>query len=132
MKNHCQNIHDISQSRQSQRNDTDPDWRARLPAQYVDAVVPPQHFKRFREYEINAVRCVGYDADDQPCHIAHQVELTRPVSDDDEEFYEIVSYQEEMAAWRLRDDRWLVYRSTATDQCASPRSFYTLSPDMPR
>lgn len=110
---------------------SEPDWRRHLPALYAEAIVAPLYFKQYSEYEISAQRCVGYDGEDQPCHIAHRVELTRIVSDDDEEFYEIVSYQEEMAAWRLRDDRWLVFRSSATDQCTA-RSFYALSPDMPR
>lgn len=119
-------------SRKGRSTVAEPDWRQRLPERYANAIVPPLYFKQYSEYEISAVRSVGYDADDQPCHVAHRVELTRIVSDDDEEFYEIVSYQEEMAAWRLRDDRWLVFRLSSADQCTSPRGFYALSPDMPR
>jgi hypothetical protein len=135
MKNLTQNGQNTpvsNKSRKVQRSETEPDWRALLPTLYAEATVPPLYFKQYREYEISAARCVGYDVDNQPCHIAHQVELTRLVSDDDEEFYEVISYQEEMAAWRLRDDRWLIFRITSADQCSSPRGFYTLSPDMPR
>jgi len=109
-----------------------PPWRQFLPAEWQDAVEAPLHFKHYREYEMNAQRTVGYDADDQPCFTAHRVIVTRPVSDDDEEYYSVVSYGEEMAAWRLRDDRWLIYRAFTSGNCAPVRNFYTLGSEMPR
>lgn len=132
MKNLNQNPADRQQKKSARRDKTESDWRSHLPADYADAIIYPLYIRCHSEYEINAIRCIGYDGDDQPCHVAHRVELTRVASDDDEEFYEVVSYQEELAAWRLRDDRWLIFRITATEQCAPPRGFYTLSPDMPR
>ena len=81
---------------------------------------------------MSADRSFGYDADDCPCFIAHRFELTRTVSDDDEEFYQVVTYSEEMAAWRLRDERWLVFRRNSNQDCTSPRGFYAFSADIPR
>ncbi len=107
-------------------------WSRQLPAEWRDAVEPPLYFDHYSEYEIAAQRSVGYDADDRPCFTAHRFQLTEPASDDDEEFYEIVSRSEEMAAWRLRDGRWLVFRRECAGPCHPARGFYAFSPDMPR
>jgi len=109
-----------------------PPWIKHLPVGWHDAIEAPLYFKQYSEYEIDAQRTLGYDADDQPCFTAHRFQLTNLASDDDEEFYEVVSYSEEMAAWRLRDDRWLIFRAISTNTCNPPRGFYAISPDMPR
>lgn len=107
-------------------------WEQHLPAGWRNAVEIPLYFNQYSEYEISAERCIGYDADDAPCFTAHRFQLTSLATDDDEEFYEVVSYSEELAAWRLRDERWLVFRQTSSHNCGAGRSFYALSPDMPR
>lgn len=109
-----------------------PVWIRHLPDGWQDAIEAPLYFEHYSEYEISAERSVGYDADNRPCFTAHRVLLTSLASDDDEEFYEIVTYSEELAAWRLRDERWLVYRAISTGNCNQSRGFYTFSPDMPR
>ncbi|WP_051295480.1 hypothetical protein [Azonexus hydrophilus] len=103
-----------------------------MPRKWQDAVDAPLYFHHYREYEIDAQRTVGYDEDDRPCFIAHEVILTRLSSDDDEEFYETVSYAESMNAWRLHDDRWLVLRSTQPTPCTRNGVFYAIHQDMPR
>ena len=107
-------------------------WDRYLPDTWAGQVDAPLYVNNFREYEMPAERTVGYDASDKPCFTSHRFALTQIHSDDDEEFYETVSYYEEMAAWRLRDERWLVYRITNSGQCNSPRGFYVISPTMPR
>jgi hypothetical protein len=109
-----------------------PDWDKHLPNEWRHAVEAPLHIEQYSEYEMSAERVVGYDADEQPCYTAHQFLLTRLASDDDEEFYEVVSYCEEMAAWRLRDERWLIFRITSSSNCTQAPGFYALSQDMPR
>ena len=109
-----------------------PGWAPALPREWLDAVESPLYFTAYREYEMAAERCLGYDADDHPCYRAHRVLLTRLQSDDDEEFYEAPAYYEEMAAWRLRDERWLVFRRQLADDGQPGRGFYTLHPAMPR
>jgi hypothetical protein len=111
---------------------SEPLWRDHLPAEWLDAIEVPLYFEQYSEYEIRAERAVGYDADDHPCFTSHRFLLTSLASDDDEEFYEVVTYSEEMAAWHLRDERWLVYRRISTNNCNQSRSFYVLSADMPR
>ena len=119
-------------SQKKGRQPSDPDWLAYLPTEWRETVEPPLYFEQYSEYEIRAERTLGYDANDQHCFTAHRYVLTSLASDDDEEFYELVTYSEEMAAWRLRDERWLVYRRISTNNCNQSRSFYALSPDMPR
>lgn len=109
-----------------------PAWLRHLPGEWRQAIEVPLYFEQYSEYEISAERAVGYDADDRPCFTTHRFLLTRLVSDDDEEFYEVVTYAEEMAAWRLRDERWLVFRRNSADQGGQPRSFYAFSTVMPR
>lgn len=125
-------LENLRHSRKNRDRNASRDWDRHLPESWIDAVEIPLYFEHYSEYEINAQRSVGYDADDQPCFTTHRFQLTRPVSDDDEEFYEIVAYSEEMVAWRLRDERWLVFRTSSTDNCSLPRSFYSFSQDMPR
>lgn len=126
----CGTAHRPQTGVRSQTNE--PDWRRHLPDDWRDAVSPPLYFKCYQEYEISADRVVGYDADDLPCFTSHRFELTRLATDDDEEFYEVLTYSEELAAWRLRDERWLVFRMMNTDPCNPPRGFYAFSPDWPR
>jgi hypothetical protein len=110
----------------------EPAWLEHLPDEWLDAVEAPLYFEQYSEYEINAERAVGYDADDRPCFATHRFLLTSLVSDDDDAFYEVVAYAEEMVAWRMRDERWLVYRRNSANQGGQPRSFYAFSNAMPR
>ena len=114
------------------RFENEPAWREHLPDEWRETVEAPLYFEQYSEYEINAERAVGYDADDRPCFATHRFLLTSLVSDDDEEFYEVVAYAEEMVAWRMRDERWLVYRRNSAHQGGLPRSFYAFSNAMPR
>jgi hypothetical protein len=114
------------------RFENEPAWLEHLPDEWLDAVEAPLYFEQYSEYEINAERAVGYDADDRPCFATHRFLLTSLVSDDDEEFYEVVTYAEEMATWRMRDGRWLVYRRNSAHQGGQPRSFHAFSTTMPR
>jgi len=114
------------------RFENEPAWLEHLPDEWLEAIEVPLYFEQYSEYEINAERAVGYDADDRPCFATHRFLLTSLVSDDDEEFYEVVAYAEEMVAWRMRDERWLVYRRNSANQGGQPRSFYAFSAEMPR
>lgn len=108
------------------------DWLKHLPEAWLGAIDQPLYFRHYSEYEICAERSVGYDAEGKPCFTAHQFILTSTAAGDDEAPCEVVTYAEEMAAWRLRDERWLIFRTATTSPCNPPRGFYALSPDMPR
>lgn len=100
------------------------DWRHFLPRGWDQVVESPLYCRIYREYEMEASRCIGYDADDQPCFAAHRFVLDTSG--------EPPGYAEEMAAWRLRDERWLVFRLVSTRSDVLPRGFYSISPEMPR
>jgi hypothetical protein len=115
------------------REDKDPDWRHALPAEWRAAAVAPLNFAIHREYEIPASRTLGYDEEGVACYYRHVFFLGATRSDDDEEFYEAIVYGEEVHAWRLRDERWLIWRIVREDgDGRGNRGFYRFSEDMPR
>lgn len=108
-------------------------WLDQLPAEWRDMVVPPLYFTRHREYEVAASRTFGYDADNAPCFYHHSYLLTEPRTDNDEDFYPVVTRGETLRAWRLRDDRWLTWqRSVQGDDGTPSRGFYAFAPTCPR
>ena len=83
------------------------------------------------EHAVGYVGYVGYDADDNPCFISHRSQLSTLAPDDSNGIYEPVTHSEEMASWRLRDERWLVFHLSSTNGNL-PRGFYAFNPEMPR
>jgi hypothetical protein len=122
-----------SASAHRRQDDKDPDWRQLLPADWRAAAIAPLTFAIHREYEIPASRTLGYDEEEKACYYHHAFLLRAPCSDDDEEFYETIVYGEEVHAWRLRDERWLIWRIVrAEGDCRGNRGFYSFSENMPR
>lgn len=110
-----------------------PDWSHHLPADWRDQVVEALDFTEHREYEMPATRCFGHDTDGKLCYYAHRFVLSDSRSDNDEDFYPVVTYGETVHAWRLRDERWLTYRQIQTgDDSAPGRAFYTVADKPPR
>ena len=103
-------------------------WRGYLPDAWADRVEAPLWVEEFQEYQLDAQRWVGYDADEQPCYTAHHYALPAQ----DASAGAAVAYSEMLAAWRLRDERWLVFRLIGAGGAALPRGFYVFSPEMPR
>lgn len=110
-----------------------PDWAGALPAEWRAAAIAPLQFAMHQEYEMPASRTLGYDADGAACYYRHTFLLDTVRSDDDEEFYQAFVYGEEIEAWRLRDERWLVWRRVRREEdCSEARGFYSFSESMPR
>lgn len=109
-----------------------PDWQQALPAEWRHAAIAPHRFDTWRDYEIDAARTVGFDAEDKPCFCRHAFALDTLRSDDDDEFYAAVVYGEEVRAWRLSDGRWLVWRSEYQEGCRPDLGEYSFSDRMPR
>ena len=105
-----------------------PNWRGYLPDAWADRVEAPLWVEEFQEYQLDAQRWVGYDADEQPCYTAHHYALPAQ----DASAGAAVAYSEMLAAWRLRDERWLVFRLIGAGGATLPRGFYVFSPEMPR
>mgnify|MGYP000854860711 FL=1 len=109
------------------------DWRRHLPARWADRVVEALDFTRHVEYEMPAWRVQGHDADGALCFYAHDYLLTEGRSDNDEDFYTVVTAGEAVHAWRLYDDRWLIYRRLrGDDEHNAGRPFYSFSDRPPR
>lgn len=105
-------------------------WRQGLPASWSDLAVEPVRFDVFREYEVSAERTVGHDEDGAPCFCASRYLLTQLVCDEEDMFFEMPVYAETLAAWRLRDQRWLVLRKVA-GYAEKTRSSLSFSGSMP-
>ena len=111
----------------------DDSWREYLPAEWRAMVVEPLSFVSHREYEIPASRTLGYAPDNEVCYYRHCYLLAESRSDNDEEFYPVVTRGESLRAWRLRDDRWLTYRiALAPEEATYGRGFYAFSASCPR
>lgn len=110
-----------------------PTWLDHLPADWRDMVVAPIHFTRHRDYEIAAARLFGRDEYGLQCYYEHDYALTETRSDDDEDYYQVVTHSETVRAWRLRDERWLIYRHVQHgEHCAAGRGFYSFADRPPR
>ena len=108
-------------------------WLEHLPPEYRELVIAPLDIRHYRDDELAAERFVGEDEDNAPCFTAHRFNLFEPRSDDGEEFYSVLAYGESLAAWRLRDERWLIWREIMSEEnCGEARSFYCLAQTMPR
>lgn len=114
----------------------EPQWQNDLPAPWRAAVVAPLHFRQWRDYEMPALRQIGYDEDDAPCYYRHLFRLETLRVDDMDVFYAALVYGEEVVAWRLRDQRWLVWKVVRQESDGGDsgpgRGFYSFSADMPR
>lgn len=107
-------------------------WRQHLPAEWRDSVIEAFDFTEYREYEMAAKRGFGYDVDGEACYYTHHYLLDQSRSDDDEDFYHVVAYGEMLHAWRLRDERWLIYREVWTHADSAPnRGFYSFADKAP-
>lgn len=117
---------------EASRHEPTVDWAAHLPAEWRSMAETPLRFAEYREYEMAASRCLGYDADDRLCYSAHRYLLETCRSDDGEEFYRAVTGGEILHAWRLRDGRWLVHRRPIAEDGQPLRGFYGFASEAPR
>lgn len=107
-------------------------WMEKLPTEWQAMVIVPCEITRYQEYEIAAERIIGTDEEGVRCFYAHSYVLADCRSDDDEEFYPVITYGENVRAWRLRDERWLIFRIVHTDNdCSARRGFYSFSERCP-
>lgn len=110
-----------------------PRWQERLPTHWRTQTVPPHSFRVFREHEVAARRVVGNDATGVPCFCAFDYRLIELRSDDDEEHYSALTYEQSLKAWRLQDGRWLVHRRLAPfGEDGELLTGFTIDEQMPR
>jgi hypothetical protein len=119
--------------RHSPGNPCNPRGQALLPVEWLGKAVPPQSFRVYREYEVPARRVLGLDSAGNPCYCSYDYRLIALRSDDDEELYSAISYEESLKAWRLTDGRWLVHRRLAPfGEEGEQVSGFSLDERMPR
>ena len=126
----CSNRYSAPRLRRSQRGRADVPWDDLLPPDWRELAVVPEVFDTFRDYEVAADRTVGRDGDCEPCYYAHCYAIHEARSDDDEEYYQVAVYREDMVAWRLRDGRWLAWRKVSGED-ARGRPFFSIGEQSP-
>jgi hypothetical protein len=109
------------------------DWQSGLPTAWRTQVVRPVFFSTQREYEIDAIRIVGHETEDQPCYCHYHAVITALRCDEDDVWFVTPVYGEELTGWRLIDDRWLIRRQIFHgEDCQASQSFFSFSGEMPR
>jgi hypothetical protein len=105
-------------------------WAERVPQLWRSLTIGPLWVDVNRDQEVEAERWVGYDEDEQPCYCRYQFQV--PIGRVGGSRGEQV-YKEDLAAWRMRDDRWLIHRViTCQADGVTSYSFYAFSESMPR
>lgn len=105
------------------------DWAERLPLLWRNLTVGPLWVDVNRDADVGAERWMGYDEEEQPCYCRYrfQVSIGR-ISEGNAGLY-----SEDLAAWRMRDGRWLIHRVINCDaEGKTAYAFYAFSESMPR
>lgn len=99
------------------------DWVERVPLLWRSLITGPLWVDVFRDQQAGAERWVGYDEDEDPCYCRYRFQVGGGTQ----------QHREDLAAWRLRDGRWLIHRII---QCQADGGaaylFYAFSEHMPR
>ncbi|TAK98067.1 MAG: hypothetical protein EPO09_02860 [Aquabacterium sp.] len=104
-------------------------WSDRVPTLWKDLTIGPLWVDVNRDPESGAERWMGYDEDEQPCYCRYRFEVAMGTLNNEGNGL----YREDLAAWRMRDGRWLIHRiihSQADEKAAY--AFYAFSESMPR
>ena len=72
-----------------------------------EILIVPTRFEYFEEPSARAEKVLGYDVFGHCCYSHHEYALTRYLLDDDDIFYEEVSFYEMQTAWLLESGQWL-------------------------
>lgn len=105
----------------------DVNWAARVPVLWRSLTIGPLWIDVYRDKDTQAERWIGYDEEEQPCFCRHAFQL------DIGALAGKAGYMEDLMAWRMRDDRWLIHRIIKC-HADGRRSyaFYSFAETMPR
>jgi hypothetical protein len=102
-------------------------WAERLPALWRDLAIGPLWVDVHRDHDSLAERWVGYDEDERPCYCRHRFHL------DIGALGGPAGYAEDLVAWRMRDERWLIHRIIhCRADGGAAYAFYAFGEQMPR
>jgi hypothetical protein len=108
-------------------------WADRVPQLWRSLTIGPLWVDVNRDLDAGAERWVGYDEEEQPCYCRYrfQVDIGSVAGDQTEPGRP--GYTEDLAAWRMRDGRWLTHRIIMCHADGKTAyAFYSFSEDMPR
>lgn len=105
------------------------DWAKRLPLLWRSLTVGPLWVDVNRDADAGAERWMGYDEEEQPCYCRYRFHMPiGQIGGDNDGLY-----SEDLAAWRMRDGRWLIHRVINCDaEGKTAYAFYAFSESMPR
>ncbi|MDA8328517.1 MAG: hypothetical protein M0Z83_06055 [Betaproteobacteria bacterium] len=72
-----------------------------------ETLIVATRFEHFEEPSARAEKMLGYDSQGRCCYSHHEYALTRYLLDDNDIFYEEVSFYEMQTAWLLESGQWL-------------------------
>ena len=109
-------------------------WKENLPEDMAFQAIEPHRFEYFEEPQASAEKMLGYDQGGHCCYYRHVFTIYRDVLDDEDNFYEEVSYHEILTAWLLNSGLWLCCKNSKTGMgCNSvAQPCYELAHDRPR
>lgn len=105
------------------------DWGERLPMLWRSLTVGPLWVDVNRDADAGAERWVGYDEEELPCYCRYRFQV--PIGAISHGSKGV--YSEDLAAWRMRDGRWLIHRIiNCQAEGKTAYAFYAFSESMPR
>jgi len=108
-------------------------WSERLPVVWRSLAIGPLWVDVHRDLELASERWVGYDEEESPCYCRYRFRVEGGVRDGLTGDANDGGYSEDLAAWRMRDGRWLIHRIIMCQVSAiTSYGFYAFSESMPR
>jgi len=109
------------------------DWAARLPLIWRSLTIAPLWVDVNRDVDAGAERWMGYDEEELPCYCRYRFQVDIGTLDGGAGDPAQAGYREDLAAWRMRDGRWLIHRIIACQADGlTSYSFYAFGESMPR
>lgn len=109
------------------------DWSERVPVLWRGLTVGPLWVDVFRDSQAGAERWVGYDEEEAPCYCRYRFQVDIGALGGEADGGVHPQYLEDLAAWRMRDGRWLIHRIIRCHADGDTSySFYAFSEQMPR
>lgn len=93
-----------------------------LPLNWRDALPLPTHIRNIFQPDGKLERCIGYDVTNQACFTCY----TKPLKNEQRPPFT----SEEVHAWRVKKDQWLVFRLVSTNE-SPPLAHYEFNAEIP-
>jgi hypothetical protein len=111
------------------------DWSTRVPQLWRGLTIGPIWVDVNRDLDAGAERWMGYDEEESPCYCRYRFEVDIGSLAESAQAGQVPrpGYVEDLAAWRMRDGRWLIHRIIMCHADGRKSyDFYAFSESMPR